>query len=112
MTECKEREMLSYLREIYFREGALSVKAIADTAAHFALPCSRVASCAGFYSMINGLPVETVLQPLLMTEGPIISYGREKRWSALSKAETDPHAVIPQIRESGLAGWGGGGFPV
>lgn len=106
-----KNSLLHRLRSEYEAAGAIGTEAIWSIADDFGLSYGEIAGKASFYSLVNGLPAEERLKPVLKKEGPIIIHARENSWAGLAKAQEAPENIIDEIELSGLSGRGGAAFP-
>lgn len=108
--------LLNKLQMIQERHGYLPKKELASLAKEKGLSLAEVISRASFYEFFAFAPGESKeyienLYPCRKA-GILLNAPENYTWMALAKAKTAPDAVIPAIKEAGLLGRGGGGFPV
>lgn len=108
--------LLNKLQVIQEEQGYLPKEKLAALAKENGLSPAEVIGRASFYEFFSFAPGEsgTYIENLYPCRraGILLNAPENYTWVALTKAKTAPEAVIPTIKESGLLGRGGGGFPV
>ena len=108
--------LLRQLQLLQEKHGYLPREELAALAKERGLSLAEVIGIASFYEFFTFAPGQEreYIEKLYPCRRADILLTPPKRgfWAALGKARTAPGGVIPDLKEAGLLGRGGGGFPV
>ena len=105
--------MIKELQRMQAEYGYLPEDKLLETAEKKGIPVAELIGSASFYEFFHFDPngdkdhIENIYP--CRKKGPVLN--PEEHWAALKKAKADPDNIIPILKEAGLLGRSGSGFP-